>query len=82
MKTGTMVEYASERTRVHVLNFNHLYEQIKRNEIDETLAQRDRDAGTICFRTSIIAFMPDTERMALPGSVTSGVMERFFPSTP
>ena len=35
MKTGTMVEYAVERTRVHVLNFNHLYEQLKRNEIDE-----------------------------------------------
>ena len=35
MKTGTMVEYACERTRVHVLNFNHLYEQIKSNEIDE-----------------------------------------------
>ena len=36
MKTGTMVEYARERTRVHVLNFNHLYEQIKHNTIDET----------------------------------------------
>jgi len=35
MKTGTMVEYAVQRTHVHVLNFNHLYEQIKRNEIDE-----------------------------------------------
>ena len=36
MKSGTMVEYACERTRVHVLNFNHLYEQIKNNTIDET----------------------------------------------
>lgn len=35
MKTGTMVEYAVQRTRVHVLNFNHLYEQIKKEEIDE-----------------------------------------------
>jgi 1,4-alpha-glucan branching enzyme len=35
LKTGTMVEYARERTRVHILNFNHLYEQLKRNEIDE-----------------------------------------------
>ncbi|HKB34929.1 MAG TPA: 1,4-alpha-glucan branching protein domain-containing protein [Gemmataceae bacterium] len=35
MKTGTMVEYAYERTRVHVLNFNHLYEQIKHDNIDE-----------------------------------------------
>ena len=35
MKTGTMVEYAVERTQVHVLNFNHLYEQIKSDEIDE-----------------------------------------------
>jgi 1,4-alpha-glucan branching enzyme len=35
MKTGTMVEYARERTRAHVLNFNHLYEMLKKNEIDE-----------------------------------------------
>ena len=35
MKTGTMVEYAQNRTRVHVLNFNHLYEQIRRGDIDE-----------------------------------------------
>jgi len=43
MKTGTMVDYARERTRVHVLNFNHLYEQIKSNEIDESwLSQIER----------------------------------------
>jgi 1,4-alpha-glucan branching enzyme len=35
MKTGTMVEYAQERTKVHVLNFNHLYEQIRHGDIDE-----------------------------------------------
>jgi 1,4-alpha-glucan branching enzyme len=35
MKTGTMVEYAHQRTRVHVLNFNHLYEQLKRGDVDE-----------------------------------------------
>jgi 1,4-alpha-glucan branching enzyme len=35
MKTGTMVDYANQRTRIHVLNFNHLYEQIKHNQIDE-----------------------------------------------
>jgi 1,4-alpha-glucan branching enzyme len=35
MKTGTMVDYARERTRVHVANFNHLYDSLKRNEIDE-----------------------------------------------
>ncbi len=35
LKTGTMVEYAKERTRVHVNNFNHLYESISRNDIDE-----------------------------------------------
>jgi 1,4-alpha-glucan branching enzyme len=35
MKTGTMVEYAQERTRTHILNFNHLYEQIKNNDLDE-----------------------------------------------
>jgi 1,4-alpha-glucan branching enzyme len=35
LKTGTMVEYARERTRVHVLNFLHLYDQLKGNDIDE-----------------------------------------------
>ena len=30
-----MVEYAVERTRVHVLNLNHLYDQIRNNTIDE-----------------------------------------------
>ena len=35
MKTGTMVEYARERTKVHVLNFQHLYDQIKHNHIDD-----------------------------------------------
>jgi 1,4-alpha-glucan branching enzyme len=43
MKTGTMVDYARERTRIHVLNFNHLYEQIKNNEIDDNwLSQIER----------------------------------------
>ena len=36
MKTGTMVDYAVQRTHVHVLNFNHIYEQLKGNHIDET----------------------------------------------
>jgi 1,4-alpha-glucan branching enzyme len=35
MKTGTMVDYARERTRVHVLNFNHLYEQLRGGGIDD-----------------------------------------------
>jgi 1,4-alpha-glucan branching enzyme len=35
MKTGTMVDYARERTRVHVLNFNHLYDLLQRDEMDE-----------------------------------------------
>ena len=35
LKTGTMVDYAMQRTRVHVINLNHLYDQMKRNEIDE-----------------------------------------------
>ena len=35
MKTGTMVEYAQERTKTHVTNFNHLYEQIRTGHIDE-----------------------------------------------
>jgi 1,4-alpha-glucan branching enzyme len=35
MKTGTMVEYATQQTRVHVLNFNHLYDNLKNNDLDE-----------------------------------------------
>jgi 1,4-alpha-glucan branching enzyme len=35
MKTGTMVDYARERTRVHVLNFNHLYDQLTAGSVDE-----------------------------------------------
>jgi 1,4-alpha-glucan branching enzyme len=35
MKTGTMVDYAHQRTRTHVLNFNTLYEQIKQGLVDE-----------------------------------------------
>lgn len=43
LKTGTMVSYAQERTRVHVLNFNHLYEQLRQDEIDEPwLAEIER----------------------------------------
>ena len=36
MKTGTMVDYAHKRTREHICNFNHLYEQIKQDKLDET----------------------------------------------
>ena len=43
MKTGTMVEYALQRTRVHVINLNHLYEQLKNNDLDESwLAEVER----------------------------------------
>ena len=35
MKTGTMVDYAKERTRLHVLNFNQLYDEISTGHIDE-----------------------------------------------
>jgi 1,4-alpha-glucan branching enzyme len=43
MKTGTMVDYARERTRIHVLNFNHLYDMIRSGNIDESwLAEIER----------------------------------------
>ena len=35
LKTGTMVDYAIKLTRDHVVNFNHLYELIKTDTIDE-----------------------------------------------
>lgn len=34
MKTGTMVEYASKRTKLHLNRFNGLYEDIKWNKIN------------------------------------------------
>src|SRR5262249_5871963 len=43
MKTGTMVPYAVERTKIHVLNFCHLDDQLRRDEIDEPwLAEIER----------------------------------------
>jgi 1,4-alpha-glucan branching enzyme len=36
MKTKTTVNYATNRTHIHVLNFNHLCEQLKGDKIDET----------------------------------------------
>jgi 1,4-alpha-glucan branching enzyme len=43
MKTGTMVHYAVERTKSHVLNFNQLYDEIKADHIDEPwLAEIER----------------------------------------
>lgn len=45
MKTGTAVEYAIKRTKEHIFNFIRLYEDIKRNSIDESylrdLEERD-----------------------------------------
>ncbi len=35
MKTGTMVSYAHMRLKSHIANFTRLYEEIKRNAIDE-----------------------------------------------
>lgn len=35
MKTGTMVEYAINRTRQHIANFHRLHEQIRVNQIDD-----------------------------------------------
>ncbi len=35
MKTGTMVEYAVKRTKIHTNRFNKIYDQIKYNRIDQ-----------------------------------------------
>ncbi len=43
MKTGTMVNYAVDRTKTHVLNLNQLYDEIKADHIDEPwLAEIER----------------------------------------
>jgi 1,4-alpha-glucan branching enzyme len=45
MKTGTANDYATKRSRDHILRFTRLYEQIKKREIDtkflEDLESRD-----------------------------------------
>jgi 1,4-alpha-glucan branching enzyme len=54
MKTGTMVEYAVRRTHIHVLNFNHLYEEIRSDRIDEPwlveIEQKNNIFPTIDYR--------------------------------
>jgi len=35
MKTGTMVQYATRRTKEHIANFNRLYEDLAGNKLDE-----------------------------------------------
>lgn len=40
MKTGTMVDYAVKRTKVHINRFTKLYEQILGNQIDTEYLQR------------------------------------------
>jgi 1,4-alpha-glucan branching enzyme len=45
MKTGTMVDYAIRRTKIHINRFNKLYDQIKYNRLDinylNTLEEKD-----------------------------------------
>jgi 1,4-alpha-glucan branching enzyme len=36
MKTGTMVEYATRRTKEHVANFTRLHDELRSGQIDET----------------------------------------------
>ena len=60
MKTGTMVEYAVQRTKVHVLNFNHLVRtNQERRHGREPGSARSRH-GTICFRTWTIECMRES----------------------
>ena len=35
MKTGTARTYATKRTKDHILRFTRLYDQFRRNDIDE-----------------------------------------------
>ncbi len=54
MKTGTMVEYAVQRTFTHVLQFNHLYEQLRHDNVDEPwlsdIEKRDNIFPNIDYR--------------------------------
>ncbi len=49
-----MVEYAVNRTHTHVLNFNHLYEHIKADTVDDAwlkeLERRHNAFPTIDYR--------------------------------
>jgi 1,4-alpha-glucan branching enzyme len=54
MRAGTVVDYAVQRTSIHVSNFNELYEQIKNHRIDEPwlceIERRHNIFPTIDFR--------------------------------
>lgn len=47
MKTGSMVEYAVHRTKIHLEQFNHLYRQIKENKIDEDYTAQLEQANNL-----------------------------------
>ncbi|MGD9155696.1 MAG: DUF1957 domain-containing protein [Bacillota bacterium] len=47
MKTGTMVDYAIKRTKVHINRFNNLYDQIKYNRLDLQYLQQLEDKDNL-----------------------------------
>ncbi|NLW07488.1 MAG: DUF1957 domain-containing protein, partial [Clostridia bacterium] len=47
MKTGTMVEYAVNRTKKHLLNFWQLQEAIQKNEFEEEKVKNLEEANNI-----------------------------------
>jgi 1,4-alpha-glucan branching enzyme len=47
MKTGTMVDYAVKRTKVHINRFNNLYDQIKYNRLDLQYLRQLEDKDNI-----------------------------------
>lgn len=50
MKTGTNVQYAVDRTKTHLLNFQYLYRQLKQSAIDEDWL-REIEHRHNCFPT-------------------------------
>lgn len=50
MKMNTSVQYAIESTKIHILAFNHLYEQIRKKQIDE-MWLREIESRHNCFAT-------------------------------
>lgn len=47
MKTGTMTQYAEQRTKDHISRFNRLYHDIKENSIDEEWLKKIRHMDDI-----------------------------------
>ncbi|HYH02765.1 MAG TPA: 1,4-alpha-glucan branching protein domain-containing protein [Bacillota bacterium] len=68
MKTGTMVDYAIKRTKVHINRFNNLYDQIKYNRLDMQYLQQIEEKDNIFPHLNYELYNPGYTPQELPSS--------------